>query len=257
MKSILFQLVFILTCHSNLYGVGFYSKGDTLNVLAASGLRLRDKPSINGNVVATIPCGEIIVMLGNGGSTDPKSYSEKIEGIGGQWAKVSWQGKEGYVFDGFLSWLPAPTTGFDFLNRFFRKRGEAVRFDNRIDGEGRHSVTIQYYDFKGRRGDLLICVEQHSGWEWGETRFNLVSGSDGISDVEFFLFVTLLFREKIQNARKQIATGEFKPMDGITEQNGRNNQNYYNFFPPDLAEGIEYYLPTQEGETFNFGINKR
>jgi len=71
------------------------------------------------------------------------------------------------------------------------------------------------------------------------------------------LFVTLLFREEIQNARKQIATGEFKPIDGVTEQNGRNNQNYYSYFPPDLAEGIEYYLPNQEGETLYFGVNKR
>jgi hypothetical protein len=61
------------------------------------GLRLRDQPSINGRVFATIPYDGMVVLFGE--------YSNEvvIDNIQGKWAKVFYDNFIGWVFDGYLS----------------------------------------------------------------------------------------------------------------------------------------------------------
>ena len=79
-----------------------YKKGDKLNNLAISGLNLRDKPNINSNVITLVPYGKTVEIID---FTDNKL---DVDNIKGHWVKVKYKNKIGYIFDGYLSWLPAP-----------------------------------------------------------------------------------------------------------------------------------------------------
>ncbi len=77
-------------------------KGDTLHVLAVSGLNLRATPEPAGKVIATVPYGGRVSVL------EVTAREHLAENIKGRWIRARAGGKEGYVFDGFLSRLPAP-----------------------------------------------------------------------------------------------------------------------------------------------------
>lgn len=96
--SICFTLVFLHDCRA----INSYESGEILHVLAVSGMNLRDAPK--GNVLKKIPYGARIKTLQAKSTTN----SETIEGIEGNWVKVDFSGATGFLFDGFLSTLPAP-----------------------------------------------------------------------------------------------------------------------------------------------------
>jgi hypothetical protein len=93
---------------------GRYKAGDKLNVLAVSGLTLRDKPDIKGAKVAAVPYAASVTVLAEDlfknayQSTEMKGFDIK-----GNWVKVQVNGKEGYLFDGFLSKIAAPKLNDD------------------------------------------------------------------------------------------------------------------------------------------------
>lgn len=89
MKRILFSLLLI-----------FLALGiDAQNawVTAASGLRLRETASLSAKVVVLIPFGQKVQVL------ERTKVITEAEGIEGTLVKLSWNGKTGYAFDGFLS----------------------------------------------------------------------------------------------------------------------------------------------------------
>jgi hypothetical protein len=65
-------------------------------VNAEAGLHIRDKASIDGNVIGAIPYAEKVMLLYE------EDKLETIDGIAGKWSKIRWQEKEGWVFGGFL-----------------------------------------------------------------------------------------------------------------------------------------------------------
>lgn len=102
------------------YGISEYNAGDTLFVVASTGLNLRDKMGLKGKILSTIPYGHRLIVKVEKPpfpwfNTDSvqifESYSwYKAENetttpywIKGKWAKVKYGEIEGYVFDGFLS----------------------------------------------------------------------------------------------------------------------------------------------------------
>jgi len=88
---------------------GRYKAGDKLNVFAVSGLTLRDKPDIKGGKVAAVPYGASVTVLAEDLFKNPYQSTEmKGFDIKGNWVKVQVNGKEGYLFDGFLLKLAAP-----------------------------------------------------------------------------------------------------------------------------------------------------
>jgi|GEM_PF-884425 len=114
------HLIFILLSLNILQpakAIGFYQPGDTLYIWAVSGLTLRKEASLKAAKLATIPYGTLVVAQNYGGgdkveveavpahsSDAQKSPAVMLEG---SFAQVIFQGDTGYVFDGYLSKLPA------------------------------------------------------------------------------------------------------------------------------------------------------
>lgn len=119
MKQLL--IITIVFCvQSVAHGISEYQIGDTLFVIARTGLNVRSDPSLRGKALSTIPYGHRLIakeeklpfLWFNTDSVQIfESYSwYKAENaatapywIKGKWVKVEYNGMEGYVFDGFLS----------------------------------------------------------------------------------------------------------------------------------------------------------
>lgn len=62
-----------------------------------SGLVVRDKAGASSEKIGAIPFGTKVLLL-----SEEENYV-KLAGRKGKWSKVSWFGREGWVFGGFLS----------------------------------------------------------------------------------------------------------------------------------------------------------
>ena len=116
---------FLVTClflcqHlSSVYAIREYLAGDTLYVWAASGLSLRREANLNAEKLLSIPYGTPVVVRNDKftnvaddvrieaapGYIMNDSVSAAVY-LTGRFAKVTYQGKTGYLFDGYLSKLP-------------------------------------------------------------------------------------------------------------------------------------------------------
>ena len=107
-----------------------FKEGETLNIWAQSGLNMRNKPDAKAPKLTTIPYGAKVIVQPNIGVKIPFEV-EEFKGfiVKGYWLLVKYGNTEGFVFDGFLSRLPAPLSlkNEKFENYFdtnFRKIGE-------------------------------------------------------------------------------------------------------------------------------------
>ncbi|MBX7243583.1 MAG: SH3 domain-containing protein [Bacteroidia bacterium] len=86
-----------------------YAAGDELNVLSLSGLNLRQTPDEKGTKIITIPYGSKVKVLSEKLRENPFQTEEcKGYSFTGHWVKISYNGKEGFIFDGYLSKMSAP-----------------------------------------------------------------------------------------------------------------------------------------------------
>ena len=70
----------------------------TLYIAAKNGLTIRERPDITSNTVDKIPYGEKVEI-----SYDYNEVKEFVsEGLKGYWAKVTYNGKSGYIADNYL-----------------------------------------------------------------------------------------------------------------------------------------------------------
>ena len=101
-----------------------FKEGETINVWAASGLNMRDKPDAKAAKVATIPYGAKVSVQPNIGIKIPFEIEEfKGFTVKGYWLLVKYGNTEGFVFDGFLSRLPAPNlTNIEGLEAYLNNR---------------------------------------------------------------------------------------------------------------------------------------
>lgn len=76
-------------------------------VIAFSGLKLRTAPNMDSKVLKVIPFAEKLIVESYG------STLLSIEWLEGRWAKVSYEGRKGYVFDAFLTSLPIPFNDYE------------------------------------------------------------------------------------------------------------------------------------------------
>lgn len=108
--SLLALALFLLPATS--FCITSYKVGDQLNVLAPSGLILRDTPKAKGKKLATVALGETVTVLQKNFKKFSHTVAEfKGYNIRGFWVQVrTADGKEGYVFDGYLSRYKAPGT---------------------------------------------------------------------------------------------------------------------------------------------------
>lgn len=103
----------IMLLDSTITFAGLFSK-KKMYVVAASGLRLRDKESVSGNLLATIPYGAEVEFVSKG-------KAEKIDDKYNNWYKIKWEKKTGWAFGAFLSeQVPLPNKyNFDTLAGYY------------------------------------------------------------------------------------------------------------------------------------------
>ena len=72
------------------------AKPEPVYVDAKSGLRMRTTPDLNSRIVVTIPNQSAVDVI------EEKGEQVSVAGRNGKWTKISYNGKEGWVFGGFL-----------------------------------------------------------------------------------------------------------------------------------------------------------
>ncbi len=130
MKKYIFIALFLVKTIGLTAQTSRFKDGETLNVWASSGLNMRDKPDAKATKIAAIPYGAKVIVQQNIGVKIPFEV-EEFKGfvVKGLWLLVKYGDKEGFVFDGFLSRLPAPKKAdslrFEgYLNSNFKKIGQ-------------------------------------------------------------------------------------------------------------------------------------
>jgi hypothetical protein len=71
-------------------------------VIAASGLKLRQKPSANAGVIKSVPYNSEVVVLENHAGEENYQYTD-AEGISGSWLKVKVGADIGFLFGGYVT----------------------------------------------------------------------------------------------------------------------------------------------------------
>jgi hypothetical protein len=154
MKYLLFACLLCLTYSAK--AINEYAIGDNLTVLAANGLTLRDTP--NGKKIDLIPCGKkVLVLAENFKKTSHEVEEFKGFKLKGFWVAVKYGSKTGYVFDGFLSKLPAV------------KQNEMAMYFERN------------FKVKGKKKDISTCYDDTSH----------ICGTEQLFEDGFFTFKTL------------------------------------------------------------------
>lgn len=203
MKNIL-PVVFMLLAHT-LSALNPYCIGDTLHCLAQNGLKLRDSPK--GKAIATILLGEKLVVE----AVTPSS--DRYDDIAGTWVKVQYKSQTGYVFDGYLSKLPAPelsdTTFHTYLARTFLKIGKPAKIEYPCGrdepGESSYSATIELFQY----GNFVAKHIDYMGWEWGHETITL----DYITMEEVYLICKVVYKNDIADIPFAM------PKDSVNEEN--------------------------------------
>lgn len=84
--------------------------GSNYHVMALSGLKMRDLPSLKGKKILTIPYNGEVELIDTGENYGELTIQElKDFYIKGEWVKVRYDGKEGFVFNGYLTQFPLPS----------------------------------------------------------------------------------------------------------------------------------------------------
>lgn len=148
-----------------------FIEGQELNVLAKSGLKLREAP-IAGKTLSIIPYGAQVTVLN---SSEFTCLEDQIEWTKGRWIEVSYEGQRGFVFDGFLSDFPLPELEFE-LNQFemdlmypleawveYRLVETGQKVDTLINNHGGNKTIQHFTDGKWMKEDKgeMYSVELH------------------------------------------------------------------------------------------------
>jgi hypothetical protein len=206
-----------------------YSAGDVLNVFALSGVNLRDAP--RGNVIEKLLYGSSIRVL----ESKREGTDETIEGVGGNWVRVQFNSSEGYIFDGFLSSLPAPQMAVNEIQQYASKNFKSIKFvtlsyiDGFLGGEG---IDVQMFKFNQ---DTIAYGIDYS-WQ-GKTEYFSVPN---ISIEEAYLFLRALYRASYEKAIREWDNEESGEMDAESGLKGfiLNGQNT---IQSESGESVELY----------------
>lgn len=95
-----------------------YKTGEELNVLKPSGLELKDAPDIRAKTLVVVPFGKCISI----GEDKNGLFPLEVEGITGHWVLAGYEKFKGYIFDGYLSRLPAPPEDCSSLEQYVDKK---------------------------------------------------------------------------------------------------------------------------------------
>ncbi len=100
MEKLIFLILILFP--SILIGQLYFEKGDSLTILAKSGLTLRDSSTTQSSKIASIPFREKVLVV------ERTHNYKRIDSRTGYWVKVNYHDKEGYLFSGYLTDLEIP-----------------------------------------------------------------------------------------------------------------------------------------------------
>lgn len=163
-----FNFLCILTIISASIFGSEYKEGDALYIWARNGVNLRDKPSINSNVIKPLKYGTKLKL--------EKEYKDlkftytlleksKDEPVGpvelhGYWIKVEADGKEGYLFNK-LCLVYEPCLSYEtwnelYFHNYLQKIFKLDLVDDKLEGER----YTQYFKSKNSKNELVLDNEK-------------------------------------------------------------------------------------------------
>lgn len=190
MKIIPYILV-ILLIPLQSFGISGYDFGDTLTCLAISGLKIRSQPG-GDNVIGKVPYGGKVIAYARPLDASGKNFYYKAEGIDGCWVKVKYNDLTGYVFDGFLSSLPAPSIQYTSLKQYaewcFLQSGSKNVYNHNSEGLSL-ADTVEFFMYNGN----YLVHEERFGYESWSERLTI----QGTSAEECYLLAMVIFKKDI------------------------------------------------------------
>lgn len=112
-------------------------------VTASSGLSLRAGSNLNSKKILTLPYGAQVQFL-----SSPKDTEMVVAGVAGKMLEISYQGAQGYAFDGYLSSLAPPQINEDIVD-----------YARRIGTQNKPVVVLKTPNKKGENYGLTTSIE--------------------------------------------------------------------------------------------------
>lgn len=206
-------LIISLGCITSISAINRYFIGDTLYVWADGGLVIRDAPGIKSNRIGEIAYGEqLVVQEGKyyryeeeeltiiKKSQDDKGHVFLPVKIQGKWVKIKYKNIEGFVFDGYLSVMPAPglinneyPELYEYIQKHFVLLSESKRSeDEYIFTNHEYTGGISMYGFASKSGYSRLVLPQFSL----EEVLLLLKNSNAINNVSICLTEELTNKEE-------------------------------------------------------------
>ncbi len=183
------SLLAFLLCFQAVFcfSINRYQVGDTLFVWATSGLTLRAEADFDGKKLEVVPFGSSMICQGEKfGESDQTIEAVRPFHIGemyekspalklrGQFLKVKFQGREGFLFDAYLGAFPTPKIA-NWLE--YGDKSKVPEFEPMADwlasNFGLVSKNVKELPFDGYRTTIIIygngIIEKHDGSMKGGT----------------------------------------------------------------------------------------
>jgi hypothetical protein len=247
LKNLLFIIVLSIVSFHSL-AIQNYTTGQALNVLASSGMNLRDAPK--GTVLQKIPYGARVKAL----HAKSNANAETVEGIKGNWVKVEYNGATGFLFDGFLSALPVPELNganlLAYTQRAFDKLSSQLPINYIEDSNGPAILSTQL--FQAGKDTVVYFADQY--YE-GLTEFISIPN---ISLEEGYLLIRALFAEWYSETSTGLQSGTFAQEDFKPEALNKFVLNGSVYRQNEAGADIElpgyYYCPLGSGCSYEITI---
>jgi hypothetical protein len=216
-------------------------KNISLYVIAASGLRLREKADANSAILAVIPLGDslksdgIVGELSNRKENTPKSVF-KIENVQGFWQKVIYKNKKGYVFSGFISEHFKPST----CNDSYILLTEGWGCNNIIINSGDYNWLGWYR--KGQKCELKTLTKITYKMDNDGDFKTLITSTDRTAKRDTSIYIIGIKKTKTAQLTAGILSGKWCEESVYAYEEGMNNhtQKHFSFNFPNSNWQLSY-----------------
>ncbi len=225
-----------------------FSNGDTLYVTATprqpstneyhfSGMELFREPDLNSRIITTLPYGAKVT------AKDTPLTNEILlgDGLTGLWLKVEYMGRDGFVFDAYLSKLPPPPEETPepplLLEEYFDRVLGVIREPEPQDPHRRASDTVKLYG-------MGVEMRQHGSGRSAYSTFKIPYFS---VQEAFVIIKNLLDFHNAQLPRGYSRTSRGRNSFAVTatRQNNRLSRLTVNYYSP---SGSRVYTVWREGD---------
>lgn len=168
MKTIQFLVIMLLCLDFQSVNANFnYTQGDVLHVWANSGLNMREGPGTDFPKLKKLKYGDQVQVVDNYLNSTPfsttivsKTKKNREFVMYGFWVRVKIEGQEGYVFDGYLSRIPAMNRTRDHNNNILTE--SFMEYAQREFGVATHTFDSTYTK------EIHTHYVYNNGMEWKE-----------------------------------------------------------------------------------------